>query len=792
MKKLFTLSVLFISLLMNAIAQPGTQKIRGTVTDKQSKYQLPGATVVVVGTDPLIGTVSDENGDFTLANVPLGRQTLKITMLGYGERVIPNIVVSQGKETIMNLDLEEAVIESQEIVVTDKQDKTATNNEMVSVSARQFSREEAARYAGAFNDPARMASNYAGVSNGNDGRNDIIIRGNSPLGLLWRLEGMPIPNPNHFGAQGTTGGPVSMLNYNQLANSDFMTGAFPAEYGNATSGVFDLKLRNGNNQKHEFVAQIGFNGLEAGAEGPFSKKYKGNFMINYRYSTLGIFQLLGVNFGTGTAVPLYQDLGFKVDLPTKNAGRFQIFGLGGISGIDYLNSKLDTTKNARNSYGFRGFDTYFKTRMGLVGVTHNYFFNTLTSLKTGAVISYNDVYTRQDSIIYPSTAVFEKTFFATTSETRLVVSSILNRKINAKLTVNGGIYFHNIGVNYDQNFYSPGANAMLKLTNINGSVQLLELYAQGQYKFNNRLTLNGGVHYQNFLYNGKFAVEPRLGFRYALLPNFSINGGLGIHNQLQPLVVYFREQQVAQDKYVKTNKDLDFTKSNHAILGFDWNMGSNWRIKTEGYYQYLYNIPVETKSSTYSMLNSGTNFYIDSRDSLVNKGTGYNYGAEFTLEKFFDKGYYMLFTTSLFQSKYKGSDGVERNTGFNGNYIFNLLAGKEFTILKNLILDVNLKQTFAGGRRYTEVDKVQTELYGRTIYLNDRAFENQFTPYNRTDLKVGVRFEDKKVTHELSVQINNLFDIQNVFTQEYDRQQKTLATNYQQGRLIIPQYRILF
>ncbi|MBY0424364.1 MAG: TonB-dependent receptor, partial [Cytophagales bacterium] len=495
-----------------------------------------------------IGTVTDEKGDFTLNNVPLGRQTLKITMLGYAERTIPNIVVSQGKETILNIDIEEQVIQGQEVVVTDKQDKTATNNEMVSVSARQFSREEASRYAGAFNDPARMASNYAGVSNGNDGRNDIIIRGNSPLGLLWRLEGMPIPNPNHFGAQGTTGGPVSMLNYNQLANSDFLTGAFPAEYGNATSGVFDLKMRNGNNEKHEFVAQIGFNGLEAGAEGPFSKKYKGNFMINYRYSTLGIFQLLGVNFGTGTAVPLYQDLGFKVDLPTTKFGRFQVFGLGGISNIDYLNSKLDTSANATNSYGFTGFDTYYKTRMGLSGITHVYFFNPSTSIKTGLVFSYNDVNTVQDSIVNTTKASIPY-FRALTSESRTVLSSAINKKFSAKSTLNVGFYFHNIGFNYDQKIFQSRFGGLINLTNSSGSAQLLELFAQWQYRFTNRLTVNPGLHFQYFLYNNTYSLEPRLGARYSLLPNLSLNAGLGMHSQLQPLLVYFQETRLDNGSY---------------------------------------------------------------------------------------------------------------------------------------------------------------------------------------------------------------------------------------------------
>lgn len=143
---------------------------------------------------------------------------------------------------------------------------------MATVSARSFTVEETSRYAGSLNDPSRMAANYAGVSSTSDARNDIIIRGNSPLGVLWRLNGMEIPNPNHFGSLGTTGGPVSILNNNLLDKSDFLTGAFPAEYGNALAGVFDLQMRSGNNEKTEFLGQVGFNGFELGAEGPIGKK----------------------------------------------------------------------------------------------------------------------------------------------------------------------------------------------------------------------------------------------------------------------------------------------------------------------------------------------------------------------------------------------------------------------------------------------------------------------------------------------------------------------------------------
>jgi len=277
------LLLLIISLFaISAFAQNNEYKqtIRGTVIDKLTQTTLPGATVIILNTDPLLGTTSDMDGAFKIENIPLGRQSIQISFIGYNSRTISNLNLTAGRETVVIVELEEQVQKLDEVVISAKQPKDQAINEMATVSARSFTVEETERFAGSMGDPSRMAANYAGVSMTNDSRNDIIIRGNSPMGVLWRLDGVEIPNPNHFGAAGTTGGPVSMLNNNMLSNSDFFTSAFPAEYGNAMSGVFDLNMRSGNNQKREYVGQVGFNGFEFGAEGTFKKGGKGSYIAN--------------------------------------------------------------------------------------------------------------------------------------------------------------------------------------------------------------------------------------------------------------------------------------------------------------------------------------------------------------------------------------------------------------------------------------------------------------------------------------------------------------------------------
>lgn len=355
--------VLSAGILFSATSQQPTQNIRGQVVDKATNNSLPGANVVVVDSDPLIGTTTDANGYFTLEEVPAGRVSLKVSFLGYDTKYLENIYVSAAREKVLEIELEEKTI-SMEAVEIKGRSKKQPVNELTSASARAFTVEETERFAGSRNDVARMASNYAGVATPDDSENGIVIRGNSPNGLLWMLEGVEIPNPNHFGAMGASGGPVSMLNNNVLAKSDFMTGAFPAEYGNAYSGVFDLQMRHGNYQEHDFTGQLGFNGFELGAEGPVDRENNASYVANYRYSMLSIMSEIGLDFGTGSAIPYYQDANFNLNYPTNNSGTFTLFGVWGKNRINFVNSE---NNGDSGFYGNDSFDLYNKNSMATIG-----------------------------------------------------------------------------------------------------------------------------------------------------------------------------------------------------------------------------------------------------------------------------------------------------------------------------------------------------------------------------------------------------------------------------------------
>jgi len=775
-------------LLFQNISAQHLQTVRGTVIDSQSKIPLLGAEVFIPDSSKLIGGITGNSGKFRIEHVPIGRNVVYVSYLGY-KNITKPILVSSGKEVVLNIELEESISELEEIVFVAKRVNTRPVNGLASVSGRTFSPDDTRRFAGSVGDPSRMAANYAGVSTTNDSRNDIIIRGNSPLGILWRLNGIDIPNPNHFGTFGSTGGPISILNNNVLDNSSFLTGAFPSEYGNALSGVFDLNIRSGNNEKHEYLAQIGFNGFELGVEGPFSRKHNNaTFLVNYRYSSLSVFNALGIDIGTGAAVPQYQDLSFRADFSTKNAGKFSLIGIGGKSYIELLQSERDSTK--KDLYGNQGYDTYYGSEMGMIGLTHSYQYNETSYGKFGLSVSGFNTFARQDSVSTADNKTALPWYGMNFDQIKATVNYNYTKKFSPQITLKTGVFFNKTFYSLTDSLLNGGIFKLFR--NSKDNANLLQAYTHLKYRFSDKLVLNTGLHFQQFYLNNSWVLEPRIGLRWSLMENQSLSIGSGFHSQLQPIYTYFNETHITDEQVIQTNRNLDFSKSIHVVMGYEVAVKQNLRLKLESYYQYNYDIPVEIKPSYISMANAGADFTTPSIDSLVNKGTGKNYGLELTVEKFYSHGYYLLTTASIFQSKYKGSDGIERNTAFNGNYTLNILAGKEFKLGKNSALTIDYKLTVAGGKRFLPVNLEASKIKGEAVYFESMAYQEKYKDYFRTDIKIGYKRNGKKVTQELSVDFQNFTNSQNIFQKTYNPITQSISTQYQLGLFIVPTFKLYF
>ena len=784
MKKCLWLALVFTPLL--SFAQNNKQNIRGTVIDKLSQSTIIGASVQILNKTDNKATASDDNGNYVLTDLAPDRYEIKVSYIGYKDVFVPNVVVTSGKEVILDIAMEEDLKLLNEVVVK-AYSKNKTINDLATISARTFSMEEVNRYAGGRSDPARLAANFAGVSAPDDSRNDIVIRGNSPVGVLWRIDGMNVTNPNHFASVGTTGGAVSALNTNLLKSSDFFTSAFPAEYGNAISGVFDLGFRNGNTQKRETTIQAGvITGLEATTEGPLSKKNGSSYLIGYRYALAGVAQALGVDIGV-TATPSYQDLSFKINSGTTKFGKFTMFGILATSSINISGG------NSGSLYGGKDGND-LASKIGIVGVNH---FKQLDKKSyLSSIIGLN--YSATDQINYGSDRITNTSFTKeenNVAKTGYNFATSYNSKINSKLFIKIGVQDELIGLNL---YYRTKNNinaTWQQVWDYDSYTNLAQVYAHAKYSFNEKLTLNAGVHAQYFFLNSSSSLEPRLGLKYELNPKSSLSFGYGLHAQMQPINVYFLQTQNTDGSYAYNNENLDFTKSHHLVLGYDLNPVKDWRLKAEVYYQYLYDVPVNTFSSSYSMLNTGVGFKADLEDKLTNGGTGQNYGAELTIEKFFSDGYYGLFTSSIYSSKYKGSDGVERNTAFNGKYVYNILAGKEWKIGrdKRNKISLDVKFTNAGGRAYTPIDLTASNASGREVLSTD-AYSGFYDDYLRMDIKANytINSRKRKLSQTISVDIQNVTNNANVFSQNYNGEKQSINTTYQLGLFPNVVYKVQF
>ncbi|RAJ10590.1 outer membrane receptor protein involved in Fe transport [Chitinophaga skermanii] len=767
-----------------------TQAIVGVVTDKNMRTPIPGVTIFLQS-QPNIGTVSNGEGQFKLNNIPLGRQDITVRCIGYKPVTLPAVLFMAGKQTMLNVSLEEDVITAKEFMIRGTQvEKDKTINPLAIVSARMLSVEEANRFAGTRSDPSRMASNYAGVTNMNDLNNDIIVRGNNSFGMLWRLEGVDIPNPNHYTYINTSGGVFSVLNNNLIANSDFITSAMPAEYGNKISSAFDIRLRTGNNLKHEFNGQIGLSGIEFNAEGPLDKAQGSSYLIGARMLNFDFIKKFGVDL-TVDGVPRFNDITFKLNFPGKFNDKFVVFGMGGKSKVLFEDEEKDMSQLSHplvKTYGF------FRSDVGVLGMRYEHYYSpktygqVITSFSTSAITSTRDINQPGKETLREYVGDFK--------EKGLTMSYQLTHKADQKNLVKSGITFSRKSYNYYlRNLQDK--NIPLYSLNIDqlAMVNLLQGFVHWQYKPIPKLTFNTGLHYQQLFYNRTQGLDPRFSAEYAFNTRSKLKLGYGLHHQAQPVYMYInRNYNKESQVYTPANRDLKFSASNHYVVGYDYSFSKYWRFKTETYFQQHFNIPISASPGFYSALNDGAGYNEYVPDTLVNKGKGENYGIEFTIEKFLHKNTYFLFTTSLYNAHYLAPNGKWYNTLYNGNYIVNLAGGWEYPLgyKKKNALSVDLRILQSGNRRDLPIDVEASRAKNELVIKDDGFYEHRYKDYSRVDIKVSYRLNRPHVSHHFFIAIDNLLNTRNEFGNVYYYYEREQHTAYQMGMFPYGGYKVLF
>lgn len=773
-------SLLVFTLLTHFSSGQNEQTLRGTLRDTDTQQPIVGATIFIPNSDPFVGTNSDIDGVFILS-VPVGRIDIKISAIGYEDLFISNYLINSGREANITLEMQESIvmIEAAEVVATENPSEVM--NEMATVSARTFSVEETSRYAGSFNDPARMVAGFAGVTSDAEGDNDIVVRGNSPKGIQWRLEGIEIPNPNHFSDEGSTGGPINALNSDLLANSDFYSGAFAPEFGNAYSGLFDIRLRNGNPNKQQYAFGIGVLGTDVTAEGPFKNGGRSSYLVNYRYSSLALLDQAGIVDFDG--VPKYQDAAFKLNFPTKNAGVFAVFGLMGRSSIsgEEFQDEEETILQTKDAYS---------SGLSVIGTTHTLPIGDKSYLKSS--INFSENHSRYQSEERNPFGEFYEDDDDRLMKSTVRAATTFNHKINSRHKIRTGVI-------YSQHFYDLRVESFdedlgQRQTYLNqtGEAGVAQGFLSWKFRASENLTFTSGAHVLSYLPNSTVSVEPRVGARWQVSPKNTISAGFGLHSKIESITNYQAQSYTAEGEIIRPNENMDIPKARHYVLGYERQLSPLLFAKAEIYYQQLYDIAIDpSQGSTFSLLNSSDWF---TTTTLENNGTGTNYGVEFTLERYFNEGFFFMTTVSLYESKYVAQDGKERNSAYNGNYVGNLLGGKEFSVgdpSKKRTLSVNARISLIGGRHYTPIDLEASRLAGESIF-EEEPFTKKADDVFIANIAVSLRRDRPKATHEVKLDLQNATNNQARLREFYDADEDQLTYSTQLSLLPVLSYRISF
>lgn len=756
------------------------QNIRGKVLDAQTQEPV-FATIRIL--NPELsgkGTATDSLGNFLLGQLPVGRYALQISSIGYEPVTITEILLNSAKEGYCEVTLKENTQHLQEVVIHAPIYKNQLLNPMTLTGGRMLNMEEASRYAGGFDDPARLVTSFAGVTSGTVSSNALEVRGNAPQYVQWRMEGIETPNFSHFAdVTGLGGGILTGLSSHIINHSDFLYSAFPAEYSNALAGVFDMTMRTGNTQAYEHAFQVGVWGLDAASEGPVGKRGNGSYLFNYRYSYSAIVDKIS---GTDEGMD-YQDLSFKINLPTRRTGTFSLWGVGLLDHIkqkqeDNMDKWEDVQDRVKQEYNFQ---------KGILGLSHHLPLPEDAYLRSTAAISYSGVNGTLDEA--DENLRFHRMGEIKNNTANLIFSSYYNRRYSARHTNRSGLTL--TGMNYQIDLKSSSNvslyEPMVQYVKENGQTAALSAFSNSLISLGNTWKLDLGVTAHYFALNHGWSIEPRASLKWQYRTDQSLAFAYGLHSRRERIEYYYT--RVPESGHKEGNRNLELSKAHHLSLAYNWTPSPLLNIKVEPYIQYLYNLPVETNSS-FSIINYDG--YILDRQ-LINKGKGLNYGIDLTLEHYLNKGWYWMLSGSVFRSRYRGGDNIWRNSRMDRRFMLKGLAGKEWTFGSNRhkSLSVNLRMTLQGGERYTPIDYETSDKTHQVEEDESRAYTLKLPASFITDFTVNYKINRKHVSHEFSLKILNVNGFSNTY---YRYNLITGRIEKEKGAAIVPSisYKLYF
>ncbi|MBT1701814.1 carboxypeptidase regulatory-like domain-containing protein [Chryseosolibacter indicus] len=768
--------IIFLFFTQAVTAQEIVQSVNGRVVDRVSNGSLVGASVKIIKGDKIYSTTTLESGSFSI-QVPVGRYRINVTFTGYTSFTEELLVVS-GKELTLNIPLSvsETVLE-----VVEVQGVGAVEN---IPGLQSLSIEKTLRVPANFFDPVRVITAYPGVVAANDQNNSIIVRGNSPNGLLWRLNGLDIVNPNHLANAGTfsdrpaaNGGGVNILSAQMLDRTDFFFGGIPANYGNSLSGIIDMKLREGNKTRKQYTAQASLIGIDLAAEGPLGKSSQNSFLVNYRYSTVGLLSALGIDFGDEAIN--FQDISFHTSFEQKNGGTLTLFGFGGKSRNKFRAKDLADREEDKDKY-----DIDYDATTYAIGTNYKVPIGKGTF---GIGAAYSGTNQTREANIADNIADDERNLLKDYFDSD---NSILSTSISYNFqTGSKSIFELGVMTNYTQNTLVSKKEigciscSFRMFRNNEGATEgvLLQPYINFKTPINSFVDLTAGLRYLYYTMNSTSSVEPRVSLSYKTTETSGFVLAYSLISQLQQAQVYA----------AGGNKGLGFTKSHHADFEYWRSFSADVKIRSSLFYQRLFDVPVEKNvTSSFSVLNL---IEAIAPEGLVNDGQGENYGVDLTVEKYFFNRNYIQAGASYYESRYRGSDGIIRDTRFNGNYTLNVVFGTEWNKpSRNRTIGLSSRLLYLGGLRESSIDVANSMVAYETVYDQVSPFNNKLSDYFRIDLRISFRKDKPGYTRTLAIDLQNVLNNENEGYHYYDFTQQKIVTKYQLGIIPVLVYRIDF
>jgi hypothetical protein len=785
------LSVLPIFLLFTQFlsAQTPTQTVRGRVVGFENNEPLVGASVSLTGTK--WATLTDTLGVFKIENVPVGRYNLGVSCVGYKPYEIQEVWVQSGKELVLDISV----------------NQSNQNLETFTTSASRFGMqtvlsisksEDYLKYPANFNDPARMITYLPGAATDNDQGNNISVRGNTPNAMQWYLEGAEIVNPNHLSNAGTpsdrttaNGGGVLMLGANMMESANFYKGAMSADKGGALTSIMDLRLRKGNDSKRQTTVSLGLIGTEVGTEGYFTgnrgqrtgdSKARASYLVHYRYSTIGLLSKMGVPLGDEAIT--YQDLTYNLNFPTQKAGNFNVFGMHGFSDNVFKNKVRKEWETEKDSQ-----DISFKNLVNVVGLKHmigvgkNAVWNT--------VVAYSGLKNSRDAVGFDSL----KNIMATENLENNHAKLFLKTKVDWQLgqgMLQAGLVYKDESIETPYIYKIGSTNSQGKTS---GHDTWVQPFLEWNSKAGEKLQYHVGFRYSTLTKAKGFDLEPTMGLQYNLGNSGDISFNFSRQSQsLSPIVYAFIAAPL--------NGNFHTTKSNNVNLNYHFAMNDKAGVDFGLFYQFITSIPQATNRLTAldELDNVKTSY-----SEIANFATGRNIGAEIDFNGNLLKGYHWRFNTTIYNAKITNTGllssvpssvngSLERNSRYNGRYIVNALAGKEWTVGKNQnkFWGINAHILMRGGFRETPIDEAASKKANQTVYDYTKPFSSQLKDYFRTDVSMYFKRNRLKWSSTLQLDIQNVTNQQNEAWHYFDRFQKKVVTKYQLGMIPNLSYKVEF